>query len=380
MRVLIVSQWMWQGPARFPRALKNAGWEVAALCRKGEWISYTRFVDRFFFTDTSDEYAIIRTLHEAISQWRPDLILPGTDLMVETLQKYRDLVEMGQLELDDAMTAVVNNSTFPPGAFRYVLSKIDLLNELAERGIRIAPQRELATMGDADIFVTEHGYPVLLKPDQGFAGSGIEICHSEEELIEALNRIMFGPERVRYCIQKYLGNLTAQIEFVAKEGKLLAWNCAFRVKTFPGEMGQTSVARVVKSLEMLDAAKEISSLLGYNGVGVAQFVVSDESCQEAFLIELNPRFSSFVHLWNLLGTDIAKVLKAAWAGDRVAIEPPRVGVTIALWPQEAMRDPQSEYMTGLRDKVDDDPELLNALQSSVTAEYEKRGWELPATK
>lgn len=377
MRVLIVSQGNWHGPARFPKALKHVGWEVGAICQRGEWIAQTNFVDQFFYTDTHDEAAVLRSMYRVCEEWRPDLIVPGTDNMVETAQKFRALVASGQVKLDEPMTAVVNSSTFPPEAMRYVFSKIDLLEALKERGVRIAPQRELVTMADAEVFVEEHGYPVVLKPDQGYAGTGIEFCEDEEQLLTHLRKILLSGERRRYCIQKNLGKKTALIEFVAKDGHLLASNSVYRLRTHPGDTGPTAVARVVRSHEMLDAMKVAAELLGYNGIGVAQFMVEDEDCQTAHLIELNPRMSSFIHLWRLLGTDLALALKEGWAGQRISMQPPREGATIALYPQETLRDPESEFLSGLRDKIEDDPRLLEAYEETIRA---KRAKELPAAK
>jgi len=365
MRVLIVSQGNWQGPARIPRALKQAGWEVAAICRKGELISQTRFVDRFFFTDTADEASVLRAMHQVCLEWQPDLILPGTDNIVETAQKFRLMSESGQIDLPEQVRAAVTASTFPHRSEKFLVSKIDLLDALKEKGVRTAPQKELVTMSDAEQFVAEHGYPVVLKPDQGFAGSGIVFCNDEDELIEGLRKILFAIPRRRYAIQKFLGRKTALIEFVAKDGELLAANSVLRLRTHPGDTGPTSVARVVRSYEMLDAAKAAVELLGYNGLGIAQFMVEDETCETAHLIELNPRMSSFVHLWRLMGTDLTVALREAWSGQRVTIQPPRVDVTIALYPQETLRDPNSEFLQGMRDKVEDDPDLLASYEETI---------------
>lgn len=356
---------MWHGPARFPKALKQAGWEVAAVCGRGEWVSYTRYVDRFFYVTHWEPRPLLEYLVFAIEEWQPDLILPATDNMVAAVQELRNLADRGMTELSEPMIEVLRNSTFNPETAHLLDSKYDLLEALKERGVRIPPQRELVTMGDADAFVQEHGYPVLLKPDVGFAGIGIKFCYDEEELIQNLNEVLFAKKRERYAIQKYLGNKTALIEFIAKDGKVVAHNCAQRIKTHPGETGPVTVLRVVQSLQMLEAAQAMADLLGYNGIGVPQFAVEDDSCQEVYLLELNPRMSHFPHIWRLLGTDFARGLKEAWSGKRVTIDPPRVGVTIALWPQEAIRDPHSEYLHGIRDKVEDDPDLLAAYEKAI---------------
>ena len=109
---------------------------------------------------------------------------------------------------------------------------------------------------------------------------------------------------------------------------------------------------------MRQACETMCEFLGYNGFGVAQFVVEDPGCERAHLIELNPRMSSFPHLWRLYGTDLADALVRAWSNERPKILPPKVDLTFALYPQEALRDRESEFLTGLRDRVEDEPEIL----------------------
>jgi hypothetical protein len=116
---------------------------------------------------------------------------------------------------------------------------------------------------------------------------------------------------------------------------------------------------------MRKAAEAMCEFLGYNGFGVAQFMVEDEGCEPAHLIELNPRMSSFPHLWRIVGTDLAGALIAGWTGGKSAIVPPRVGLTFALHPQEAMRDRSSEFLSGLRDQVEDEPAIAATYERAV---------------
>ncbi len=372
MKVLIVSQWQWHGPARFARALKNVGCEVAGLCGKGDLLARTDFVDRFFYADTSDELDVLRTLDLAIRAFRPDLILPASDNFVRTLQTYRKRVEAGKIDLDGDLVDVLHRCSFPPEAETLLNSKTDLLNALAEKGVRIPPQRDLQTFGDADLFVQEHGYPVILKPDQGSASEGIRICRDEESLIHHLNTLVFGRHQRRYCIQKYLGNQTAVIHFVAKEGNLLAWNMAYRLRTHPGETGQTSAIQVIDNEEMLNTTRILCEMVGYNGMGAPQFVVEDEGRGKAYLMELNPRMGTYVHLWQTIGTDLADALVKAWSGQQVQRKPAEVGRTVALYPQETIRNPESEFIKIQNDVPVGDKGLLAAYELMIQARGKKQ--------
>jgi len=370
MRILLLAQSMWHGPARFPKALKAAGFEVAALCGSKEWIAFTEYVDRHFFVADWEPRNYLKQLIQTIEAWQPDLVLPCSDNMVRAAQDLRLAIEAGKASLSDRMVEVLLRSTFPSSSNRLLDSKFELLEALQERGVRIPPQRALLMMGDADAFVQEHGYPALLKPDHGHAGIGIHFCKDEETLLASLETVFRDRTGGRYAIQKYLGNKTALIEFVAKDGRVLASHCAQRVKTHPGETGPVTVLRTVECPEMERAAEVMCDLLGYNGIGVPQFSVTDDSCQEAYLLELNPRISHFPHIWGRVGTDFAKALFDGWSGKRVDRRPTVVDQTLTLWPQEALRDPQSPYLTADADYVTDDPKLEEAYQQSIIARTE----------
>ena len=363
MKCLVMGQYQFHGPARFVCALKEVGFEVATLCQKGDLLGKTDYADRQFFASVRDEAEMVAILHNAVASFQPDMVLPSSENTVQVLQTYRKLLEAGSMDLSDDLRQKVFDCSFPTNHEKLFFSKIDLLDRLAEQGVRIPAQQELYTIGNADEFVQKHGYPVILKPNFGSGGMGIHICHDEDQLFAALGKCLNSGNR--YCIQQYLGNQTAVIHYVAKEGELVAWNMAYRVKTHPGETGQTSVMRVIDNPEILHAAREICKMVDYNGMGAPQFVVENEGQGRAWLMELNPRMGTYVHLWQKIGTDLALALREAWQGRKVEQKTPQVGLTVALYPQETIRDPQSPYLYGINDKPEGDAKLLAAYDQLI---------------
>lgn len=372
MKVLILAQWSWHGPARMPKVLKKAGCEVATICKKGDWASMSSFVDRFFYVDTAEEKSILTAFDRALREWRPDVVLPGSDNMVRTVLQYRSAVLNNAFPLDDDLKAVLARSLCDPTKESFMRGKLNFLNGLAERGIPTPPERELITFGDADMFVQEHGYPVVIKPDEGFAGIGVTICSDEEALLAELNKILLLSNQKKRCaIQRYMGDKTATIHFAALDGKLLAANSIRRLRTYPGDKGPTSVARIVDSPAMREAAVAACEMVGYNGLGSVQFMVEDEECQIAYPMELNSRMSPFMHLGGLMGNNLGEIMIKAWRGERFSVQPPRTGLTVALYPHEVLRDKDSEFLQGLRDNADDDPNLAAEFQRLINERWEK---------
>jgi carbamoylphosphate synthase large subunit len=365
MRALILTQAMWFGPARMPKSLKQHGFEVGAVCGPGEWITYSRFVDRLYHPPAWSGRTFLEFVIRTIEQWEPDILIPANDNLVMALQELRRLHFGGKANLNERAALALVASTCPNDSDALLASKFDLLEALKARGVAIPPQRELLTFGDADSFVAEFGYPILLKPDGSYGGVGILQADDEEELLGHLQNVLGGDRTQRYCIQKHLGEKTAVLEFSAKDGKLLCHGSAYRMKTYPNDMGPVSVMRICDSPEMLFAAQEICKLLRFNGIGCVQFSVEDDQCRNPKLLELNPRMTHLSHVWAEFGSDLVAALRDSLACLDVIPGHQNTGEVIALWPQEELRDPLSPYLAGRVDRVVDDPELQLAFETKV---------------
>ena len=96
------------------------------------------------------------------------------------------------------------------GAFNYnsidakktAVSKIATYQTLAREGLPIV--KTLVFSGDMkkELLINEIGLPMVIKPDDGFGGEGVELVQTEEELDSALARIR--DSKARMLVQKYV--------------------------------------------------------------------------------------------------------------------------------------------------------------------------------
>lgn len=369
VRVLLISLGQWHGPARMPRTLKRHGFEVAMLCMPDNMAAKTRFVDRFFLVAPNDETVLVRDLANAIEAFRPDFIIPGLEPAVNALHEVWRISEAGQLPmLSEEARKAIRHSIFDPNQKRFFSSKIDLIEQMALLGVRTPAQRELHTLGDADMFVQEHGYPVVVKPDRGFAGTGIGFCRTEEELLEKLSQALKNGDQ-RWCIQTLIEGQTSMVQFFAKDGKVLTAYCLARLETDPSPTGPTTVLKVIENPEMLNAATQLAKLMKYNGFGSAQFVIPEGDSGPAYMFEANMRIGVSMHLGEEFGVDLVRALKQSLGGAPPTQNPLKLGATIALYPQEPMRDGDSQYLKGIVDKPTDDPDLLAHFEDLISRRH-----------
>lgn len=90
----------------------------------------------------------------------------------------------------------------PIEAKKTAMSKIATYQILAKEGIPTVKTLVFRRSADKDIILREIGLPLILKPDDGFGGEGVELINTEEELDGALERVKESDARM--LVQKYI--------------------------------------------------------------------------------------------------------------------------------------------------------------------------------
>lgn len=84
--------------------------------------------------------------------------------------------------IEDALTAMGTESLNPIEAKRIAGSKLKTSQLLTRHGIPQAKTLPIFRDTPVELIKQEIGIPVVVKPDMGFGGTGVELLHSEEEL------------------------------------------------------------------------------------------------------------------------------------------------------------------------------------------------------
>lgn len=399
MRILIFSVSEFYGAARIPRALQQAGFEVATLCFRDNLLAQTRFVDRRFYLPSSVltrrlGVAILESLIRAIHAWAPMLIIPGDEPVVRFLYRLVHVAARRRVTgVDERIVALLNASLGDPASFAARINK-HLAQATARRlGIRAPAQQAVTTAADALEFAREHGYPVVLKRAFGFGGDGVRVCSNGGALNDAFRFLRAGPGPVRRMsdlarrsllgplatswyprdnsidVQAYIPGMTAMYPLIAVAGEILSGYAALKERVHPAPNGPSSVVRFVKQPEMADAARLLMAEFGHSGFASLDFVIH-ETTGDPYFIECNPRLSPICHLGAESGVDLCEALWRTMTGaDRLLPSIVREGEVVALFPQEWIRDPSSPYLRTARHDVPwDDPVLLKALVNSAAVQ------------
>jgi biotin carboxylase len=237
----------------------------------------------------------------------------------------------------------------------------------AEEGVRCPHTEVIASKNDLRDFVHRIGLPTVLKSNGTSGGEGVRIVRTIEEAERAF-RILQAPPLMARAAKRALidGDVTLVLpsmmrdRFVVNaqafvtgreatstvacwEGAILA-SLHFEVLNKHDVTGPSTVLRLIENADMSNAAEKMVRRLGLSGVIGFDFMLEPET-GNAQLVEINPRATQVGHLPLGKGHDLPAALYAAVTGEMVR-ESSKIteNETIALFPHEWLRNPQSSFL------------------------------------
>jgi biotin carboxylase len=253
-----------------------------------------------------------------------------------------------------------------------------------DEGVRVPETATISNSAELDAWLARFGFPTVLKANGTSGGTGVRITHTSAEarrglevlqapplMARAIKRALFDRDRtlLRPSFSRERSKVTAQSFVSGKEATsaVACWkgtvlsSLHFEVLQKSHASGHATVLRRIEHPEMNATVEKMTRRLQLSGVHGFDFMLEARS-GDAYLIEINPRSTQVGHLSFGPGHDMSSALFSAVTGTP-AIAAPRTteNDTIALFPQEWLRDPASAFLySSYHDVPWDEPELLRA--------------------
>ena len=357
-------------PARMPRELSRAGFAVTLIAPKGALATHTGFVDKVgYFPKNPTVYEWMQVLAGAVRRIQPLLVLPGDDITLRMLMwLVLDPPQQLRTELLAELTNLVVRSLGDPAHYAASVDKAALARQAAAAGVPVPPGDAVDDERAAVDVAEALGYPVIVRPTVGTASSGVVRCRDAAGVRRAMRELpqtvgWIPPGAARALVQRMLTGRHANHPAVAWQGRELAGFTRVAVRQFP-EGGPSSVARYTPNPGIAAANARLLGAIGLTGFASTEYLIDDDT-GVAHLIEINRRMTPATHTGSRVGVDIASALAAACANrpwDGPADAPEGTDLTLALFPQEWLRDRASPFLsTCANDAPWDDPALLRAM-------------------
>lgn len=371
-------------PARLAMVLADAGFTVEAVCPREHFLASTAVVKR---VHCYRALRCVTSLKSAMEKADPTIVIPCDDLARSHLHRLYESERAGNPSRE--ICALIERSLGNPSSYPDVQSRSRLLT-LVRREVDAAVETTVVSSpDDLKDWLEVNGFPAVLKTDGSSGGYGVRVVSSGEEaeiarrklgappdLARAVKRALFNRNqtfllpalkgtRPIVSVQKFISGAEATCTVVCWQGAVLA-ALTFEVLRTMYDGGPASVVRFMENPAINATVRKTAARLGVSGICGFDFILEKES-GIPHLIEMNPRATQTAHLRLGAGRDIANALFAAVAG-KPAREPVDEikGDTVALFPQEWIREPASEFLkSGFHDVPWSEPALIEAVAASV---------------
>ena len=388
--ILLTATLRWPIAARLAIVFADMGCRVEAVCPRQHPVTRTRAIRRIY------PYAALSplvSLRAAIDTAAPDLIIPCDDNAAVHL--HRLYVHAGKEGPSaNALRVLIARSLGTPGACALAMSRGRLMALAAEEGVRIPESAIVGARGELHAWLSQHGFPAVIKADCTWGGQGVSIVRNHEEAQRAFSLMKSRPaivnaaarmlrDRDPSCLlnalkearrtvtlQKYIPGTPANRAVACWQGQVLAGASVEAIRT-QHPTGPATVVQVIENPEMSEAVCRLMRRLGVSGLWGVDFVL-DASTGAAYLIEANPRATPISHLPLGAGHDLPAALYAQLAGTAPRTTPATIDHdVIVMFPGEWHRDPASPYLRSeYHDVPWDEPGLI---QDCIDRPWSERG-------
>ncbi len=389
--VLVVTTSRWFPTARIAMALANAGFTVEALCPPRHPLTETSAPHRIH---TYHGLVPLMSFASAITAAKADFIVPCDDRATQHLHQLYQR-EFRSRETDNPTCALIERSLGTPTSFPVMYARTRFMEIAEEEGVRIPKTGVISNTDDLRPWTERIGFPMVLKANRTSGGDGVRIVHTSEDARRAFRMLQAPPLLARAVkravidqdmtlvwpslfrhrsvvnAQAFVPGHEATSAIVCWNGNVLA-SLHFEVLKKLNSTGPATVVRLIENADMSNAVEKMTRRLKLSGLHGFDFMLEAHT-ENAYLIEVNPRATQVGHLTLGPGRDLPAALYAAVAGQPIQETPKVTGNdTIALFPQEWIRNPESAFLrSGYHDVPWEEPELIRAC---VRARRRQSAW------
>lgn len=373
----------WTGISRLPSGLNRAGFSVYALCPQKSLIAKTKYLAGSIlyptFTYSRSKLVFIWMMF-AMMKLRPDVVLPGDEDAILAMQELARLTK--NIPGLYFISKKFRESIGPEKFDSLVLSKSDFQEKCKEWGIRTPQNIIVQHLNEAIDASKQLSYPLVIKHDSGYGGSGVHICENLEDLKKHFQQMGKLPmvakiknlikktffvtvlsSKQSISLQQYIDGVVGLAPFCAENGEVFALNQMMKIRTYPGKTGPTAVAEGIHNEELESFVKIVAHNLSLSGFNSLDFIIDSKS-GTLYVIELNPRPTPSCHIGE--GHILNDLCEFYFKGlnKQPLMKKSFHPYVIAMYPGEKRRDPHSEYIkSSFHDVPSDDPELYKAIEN-----------------
>jgi len=262
--------------AEIPYMFKKAGCTVDVYCSKDSWLKTNYYHDNWIEASTNE--AIFAS--EFINY-----VKDNTD-------RYAWI-----LLLEDPTVKIINESIHDEDLFKKIMpinkpenrvllsSKIGLSDLCRKFNIATPCYINYSENSDINDIKSKLHFPILLKEDFSFSGTGIQLCNKETLLSACISKVS---KKENLVLQEFIEGEDIGVEALFKDGELIMYNVAEVLTYMYNRFSFTTRRNYYQDDRIAENLRKMGKAFGLNGFASIQYVFQKES-NTFYLIEVDCR-------------------------------------------------------------------------------------------
>ncbi|SMO59984.1 hypothetical protein SAMN06265171_103108 [Chryseobacterium rhizoplanae] len=237
---------------------------------------------------------IVGNLEESVKQINPEFIIPvGSEAVKICSEKYRELC---LIPTKESLEIALNKD------------KMLILNSLSN--VNYPECKLFSNLEELRLYSRDKNCVVKSSNESLAKFDPLYVKLGSESEFEKIEKYLSGG--VKLLMQEQVSGVGRGFFCIAKEGKIISYYMHQRIREIPITGGSSTAAKSIFCEKMFYISKQIIEYLNWSGPLMIEYKY-DETKQQYYLIELNPKFWGSLDLSYVVGLNFGKTLIEAYS-------------------------------------------------------------------
>lgn len=239
---------------------------------------------------------IVGNLEESVKQINPEFIIPvGSEAVKICSEKYRELC---LIPTKESLEIALNKD------------KMLILNSLSD--VNYPECKLFSNLEELRLYSRDKNCVVKSSNESLAKFDPLYVKLGSESEFEKIEKYLSGG--VKLLMQEQVSGVGRGFFCIAKEGKIISYYMHQRIREIPITGGSSTAAKSIFCEKMFNISKQIIEYLNWSGPLMIEYKY-DETKQQYYLIELNPKFWGSLDLSYAVGLNFGKTLIEAYSNN-----------------------------------------------------------------
>lgn len=237
---------------------------------------------------------IVGNLEESVKQINPEFIIPvGSEAVKICSEKYRKLC---LIPTKESLEIALNKD------------KMLILNSLSD--VNYPECKLFSNLEELRLYSRDKNCVVKSSNESLAKFDPLYVKPGSESEFEKIEKYLSGG--VKLLMQERVSGVGRGFFCITKEGKIISYYMHQRIREIPITGGSSTAAKSIFCEKMFNISKQIIEYLNWSGPLMIEYKY-DETKQQYYLIELNPKFWGSLDLSYAVGLNFGKTLIEAYS-------------------------------------------------------------------